>query len=103
MQLKYITCALALLLMCGCSRKDNFACVEAIKNQVAIGASMERAKAVVEGCRMEYSIDPASKTLHGIVHGKSGVMTRESRTVTIKFDDVGRVASVEVGKEFTGP
>jgi hypothetical protein len=89
--------------MCGCSRKDNFACVEAIKNQVAIGESKQRAKAVVEGCRMEYSIDPASKTLHGIVRGKSGIMTRESRTVTIEFDEAGKVSSVEVIKEFTGP
>ena len=64
---------------------------------------MESAKAVVEGCRMEYSIDPTSKTLHGIVRSKSGITVRESRVVTVKFDEAGKVSSVEVTKEFTGP
>ena len=50
---------------------------------------MDRAKAAVERCQIEYSIDPASKTLHGIMRGKSGMIVQENRTVTIKFDEAG--------------
>jgi hypothetical protein len=55
--------------MCGCSRKDDFRCVENLKTRVPIGASMDAAEAAVKECGLEYSLDRSGRVLHAVKRG----------------------------------
>lgn len=95
--------AIVCLIVCGCSRANDFGCVEALKAHVPLGAKIADAETIVKRCGIEYSIDESSRHLRGISRGKPGGMVQESRSVIIKFDQAGNVSSVVVTKEFTGP
>jgi len=94
--------AIMWLIMCGCSRTNNFACVEELKSHVPIGAKIADAETAAKSCGIDYSVDASSRTLSGISRGKAGGIVQESRSLIIKFDLVGNVSSVVVTKEFTG-
>ena len=94
---------LVLIATCGCSRKDDFACVEQLNSRVAVGASMKDAESAVNRCGVEYYIDPTSNALRGVKRGMTRGLVQESRVVTIKFDHNSRVSSVDITKGFTGP
>ncbi len=101
--MKLIVVLLTLVIMCGCSKKQDFGCADQLKNRVSIGTTLESAEAAVKECGMEYSTDASRKVLHAIKRGEKKGMTQENRVVVIEFDDTGRVSSIDVKTEFTGP
>ena len=89
--------------MCGCSRKQDFSCVEQLEKRVPIGTPVDIAEKVVKECGLEYSLDKPGRVLHAVKRGRKKGVTEESRAVVIRFDESGRVSSVEVKPAFTGP
>jgi hypothetical protein len=101
--MKLIVILLTLVTMCGCSKKEDLGCADQLKNRVPIGTTLEAAEAAVKECGMEYSTDVSRRILHAVKRGEKKGMTQESRVVVIEFDDTGRVSSIDVKPEFTGP
>jgi hypothetical protein len=101
--MKLIVILLTLVTMCGCSKKQDFGCADQLKNRVPIGTTLEAAEAAVKECEIEYSIDSPRKVLHALKRGEKKGMTQENRAVVIQFDEDGRVSSIDVKPEFTGP
>ncbi len=101
--MKRIFMFLTLVTMCSCSKKQDFGCVDQLKNHVPIGTTLDAAEAAVRECGMEYSTDTSRRTLHAVKRGEKKGMTQENRVVVIEFDDTGRVSSIDVKPEFTGP
>jgi hypothetical protein len=102
-RMRLVVSILALAAMCGCSRTQNFDCVDQLKTRVPIGSSIDAAEMAVKECGLEYSLDRSGRVLHGVKRGAKKGITQESRVVLIKFDDADKVSSVEVKAEFTGP
>src|ERR1700745_439078 len=101
--MRAIICILAFAALCGCSRKQDFTCVDQLKTRVPIGAPVDIAEAAVKECGLEYSVDRPGRGLHAVKRGRKKGITQEDRVVEIRFDDSGRVSSVEIRSAFTGP
>jgi len=101
--MKPIITLLMLVIMCGCSKKQDFGCVDQLKNRVPIGTTLESAEGAVKECGLEYATDANRKVLHAIKRGDKKGVTQENRIVVIEFDDTGKVSSIDVKPEFTGP
>ena len=89
--------------MFGCSNHQDFGCVDQLKTRVPIGTTLDAAEAAVRACGMESSTDASARILHAVRRGKKKGMTQENRLVVIKFDDAGKVSSIDVRSGFTGP
>lgn len=94
---------LALAVMCGCSRKQDFSCVDRLAARLPVGTSGSKAEQALKECGLEYSLDRQARVFHAVVRGRKEGLTREDRVVLIKLDSSENVTWVEVKTEFTGP